>query len=226
MSLKNKCILFDIDGTLLHVKHGFMQSLIADIVKHLGKNEVATDGRSFAGRTDRDIFESLMKMNGLPLERFDDLRALYIEMLEKKLNGQDVETIDGALGAVSYFSESEATIGLLTGNFRESAFTKLSRASLDSYFSFGAFGCNHTDRNFLPLDAYNYVTGQLGIPIERSDMIIIGDTPKDIECAKTFGAVSVAVSTGNFSSDALAKHNPDILLESLNSPDEWLTAIS
>jgi phosphoglycolate phosphatase len=44
-------------------------------------------------------------------------------------------------------------------------------------------------------------------------VVVIGDTPRDIECARHFGAVAVAVATGQYSREALEAEGPDLLFE-------------
>lgn len=226
MSAREKFYLFDIDGTLLRVQTSFMKQLITEIIRRLGREEVIMDGKSFAGRTDRDIFLQLMQMNDVSEKRFDDIRQLYINLLEQNLTSAQVNSIDGVENALDFFAGQGVHIGLLTGNFRESAFIKLNRAGIDSYFEHGAFGCNHTNRNDLPELAYTIGTSMFGNNFAPSDMIIIGDTPKDVECAKNFGAVSVAVSTGFCSRAELLEHQPDLLLDSLAEPQHWIKKLN
>jgi phosphoglycolate phosphatase-like HAD superfamily hydrolase len=222
---KNKFFLFDIDGTLLHVHSGFMVQLIQQLIQKLGKENIVMDSESFAGRTDKDIFLKLMRLNEVPESYYADLRQLYISDLDSTLTAADVSSIQGVTAALHYFDEQDFNFGLLTGNFKESAFIKLNRAGLDSFFDFGAFGCNHANRNDLPEIAYEYAKSSYGTSFEPADLVIIGDTPKDIACAKHFGATSVAVSTGSFSSKELAVHQPDLLLSSLEHPYQWISRL-
>lgn len=222
---KNKFFLFDIDGTLLHVHSGFMVQLIQQLIKKLGKDDTVMDSESFAGRTDKDIFLRLMQLNEVPESFFPELRELYISDLDSTLTSADVSSINGVKNALNFFDEQKLNVGLLTGNFKESAFIKLNRAGLDSFFDFGAFGCNHTNRNDLPEIAYEYAKASYGTSFEPADLVIIGDTPKDIACAKHFGATSVAVSTGSFSAEALSAHGPDLLLSSLDHPRYWVSKL-
>lgn len=223
---ENKFFLFDIDGTLLHVQSRFMMQLIEQLIKKVGRDQIVMDSESFAGRTDKDIFLKLLHLNQLQESRFDELRRLYISHLDTHLTQQEVNSIRGVKSTLSYFESRQLHMGLLTGNFRESAFIKLNRAGLDSYFDFGAFGCNHTNRNDLPEIAYEFAKTKFGTSFKPSDLVIIGDTPKDIECAKRFGAISIAVSTGNFSTEELSIYEPCLLLDSLRNPTNWLSKLS
>ena len=106
-------------------------------------------------------------------------------------------------------------LGLLTGNIESGARLKLEVFDLNRYFPLGAFGSYHEDRNqLLPLaiDKFSKRTGQ---DIQFEDCIVIGDTPKDVECSRPYGAVSVAVTTGIYSSEQLAAAGADYVLQDL-----------
>ena len=47
------------------------------------------------------------------------------------------------------------------------------------------------------------------------ELVVIGDTPNDVRCARAIGAYSVAVPTGNTSIDVLRAAEPDVLVETL-----------
>ena len=63
------------------------------------------------------------------------------------------------------------------------------------------------------------------IQTAQGDFVIVGDTPRDIHAARAFGMRVVAVATGHFSVDALAAHEPDVLLEDLCDPDAFYAAL-
>ncbi len=81
---------------------------------------------------------------------------------------------------------------------------------------FGAFGCDHFDRNKLGPIALERARQNHGLQFDSQETFVIGDTPKDINCAKAFGARSLAVATGSFSYDQLMGYDPDYLLEDLS----------
>ncbi|AXJ02565.1 Phosphoglycolate phosphatase, HAD superfamily [Cyclonatronum proteinivorum] len=218
-------ILFDIDGTLVKVRQGFMPRLIDVLLRKLGRDTIEVGSTSYAGRTDRDIFTKLLKANGICTSNFEALRKTYVETLDEMLSPADLDTIPGAAEAAEWCYENSSASGLLTGNFREAAFTKLHRAGLDRYFETGAFGGDHYERNALPEVAWQIGRQLIGDNLQPEDMVIIGDTPRDVACAKHFGCKSVAVTTGPFTREELRKHQPDLILDSLAAPQEWLGAL-
>ncbi len=223
--MKPKFVLYDIDGTLISMKSGFMPGLINELLSRLGRTETFISDVSFAGRTDRDIFSKLIALNQLDSSSFDELKQVYLDVLNEMLAPEHLDTHSGAADSIEFTGRTGHTAGLLTGNFEQAAYTKLNRAGLDHYFSTGAFGGEHHERNKLPEVAFEKGRELIGSSLEPSDMIIIGDTPNDIKCAQHFGCVSVAVSTGSYTQPELAKYKPDYLIDSLAYPENWLAGI-
>ena len=90
---------------------------------------------------------------------------------------------------------------------------KLKAFNFDKYFPFGAFGCDHEDRNKLPPIAIDRANVYLGSDVfSTANALIIGDSPKDIECAKSNNLPVLAVATGNADMKMLDVYNPDVVL--------------
>lgn len=218
--------LFDIDGTLLKVNEGFMRPLIRDILDDLQIHYPNMEQDSFGGRTDYDIFNSFISGRSDQTVMFQELKHRYIAKMETEISGNHVHIIDSAISCVKELNKHGAHIGLVTGNFQESGIRKLKVSGIDHYFKFGGFGDDHADRNMLPPLAYSNFTRYSSVHKNPEDFVIIGDTPKDIICAKRNGAKSVAVTTGNFSESELAKFEPDLILDSLGNPEQWISQLS
>ena len=62
------------------------------------------------------------------------------------------------------------------------------------------------------------VLNVLGEPVDSSQVMVVGDTPLDVEAAHAAGAVALGVATGHFSRDDLQKAGADHLLNSLAEP--------
>jgi phosphoglycolate phosphatase len=92
---------------------------------------------------------------------------------------------------------------------------KLSRFDLLPPFVEGAFGDDAEDRNWLGPVAIQRMTQATGRQYATEDVIIIGDTPKDIACAHAIGARCLAVGTGHFQTPALLPYEPWLCLEDL-----------
>jgi phosphoglycolate phosphatase len=116
---------------------------------------------------------------------------------------------------------------LLTGNLAPVARLKLRMMSLVEFFDFesGAYGSDSPRRTDLPLIAAERAARRYGRVFAGPDIVIVGDTPNDIACARAVGARAVAVATGPFSVDELRLHAPDAVLPDLTDTGAALTAI-
>jgi phosphoglycolate phosphatase-like HAD superfamily hydrolase len=57
------------------------------------------------------------------------------------------------------------------------------------------------------------------------DIVVIGDTPNDIDCGRAAGARTIAVASGPFAVDDLRAHGADVALESLVDTEAVIAAI-
>lgn len=215
-------LLFDIDGTLLHVNKSFTKQLFSEIADDLNITFSHMKNSSFAGRTDKDIFEELASVHPQSDLFYDELKQCYLEYMNLYFSAEHVSAIEGAVEAVCSTREKGYEVGLCTGNFRETAYLKVHAAGLTDIFGFGGFGCMHSDRRYIPNDAHHEFVEKFGFRPEPEHYVVIGDTPNDIRCAKYFGAVSLAVSTGSYSKKDLEKAQPDMLLTDLFNIQEQL----
>jgi phosphoglycolate phosphatase-like HAD superfamily hydrolase len=90
---------------------------------------------------------------------------------------------------------------------------------------FGAFGSDDEDRNVLLPIAVERLRDLTGIRVGYADCVVIGDTPRDVRCAKPYGAVSVAVATGGYSMEELREAGADMVMEDLTRCYDYLAGI-
>lgn len=224
--LKEFIYLFDIDGTLLHIKENIIRPMLDDILKKYDVHIDDIHGVSLAGRTDYDIFNTFIDGMENQSELFEELKEEYIHSLEQLLDEKHIEVFSGVRSCLDILAETGAHVGLLTGNFKRSGFNKLRIAGIAEHFHFGGFGEQHRNRNDLPSLAFSNYFEYSEIEADPSQFIVIGDTPKDIQCAKFGGAKSVAVTTGFYSHHELASHQPDLIIDSLENPEQWTKNLS
>ena len=113
----------------------------------------------------------------------------------------------------------------MTGNMLQGARIKLTPPDLLKYFGFGAFGNDAEDRYNLPKIAIDRAYDRTGATFRAKDIVVIGDTPHDIECGRHLNVRTIAVETGIFSAEELAKHQPDHLFRDLGDLDAVLDAM-
>ena len=214
-------ILFDIDGTLLLSGRAGLRAMTRAFRDTFGI-ERAFEGAHFGGRTDSFLVSYALQAAGLPdtPEQQARFRDTYVALLAEEIlqSGTGHKGLmPGArelLDALSVFPD--AYVALLTGNYREAAAIKLTHFEVDDYFEWGAFSDDAADRNALvPIargraESYDVPAAAL----ER--IIVIGDTPHDIACAKAGGARSIAVATGGYSMDDLRAAGADEVVADLS----------
>jgi phosphoglycolate phosphatase-like HAD superfamily hydrolase len=112
--------------------------------------------------------------------------------------------------------EEGNSLGLLTGNIERGAMIKVSHYGIADYFQFGAYGDDHWNRNKLGPIALERAEESTGMKFSQDEILVIGDTPKDVACAHAFGVKCVAVATGDFSEEELAACGADRVVPNLD----------
>lgn len=213
-------VLFDIDGTLIHIKKGISQSIFAKVLKNtLG---IQMDSRihiDFAGRTDFGIITSIFKSLNLEHKLFLDNKDIIYQNINQEFKSQlqpsDIQVLDGVVELLNLLhKDNRFKIGLVTGNFQLNAHTKLEIAGLLHYFDFGAYGDNFPNRLDLPKTALLNAK-KLYPEVSPKKSIVVGDTHRDIQSASHNKMKSMAVATGNTPYYELLKFEPDLIFSSL-----------
>lgn len=208
-----RLLLFDIDGTLIDSNGAGGAAILDAAEEHFGIQRDALPPLQLAGATDpaiaMDIFQ-LVEREHTPQEITAFLDR-YLANLQRRLQAADFSgyTLPGVVALLDALrNESDAHLGLLTGNVRRGAVIKLSRHGIYEHFIEGGFGSDHHDRNQLGPVALQRMQDATGTRFDLADVIVIGDTPKDIRCAEAFGAKCLAVATGQYSRAELSALNP------------------
>jgi phosphoglycolate phosphatase-like HAD superfamily hydrolase len=208
--------LFDIDGTLLRTAGAGMAALASALLDEFGVADVSEVQTS--GRTDRGIVRDVFERHEIPHSQENWLRwrAAYLQRLMAALATRPGEVLPGVVDLLARLAaRKDVAIGLLTGNLREGARIKLAHYGLDHFFSFGAYGDEHFDRDDIAREALALVRQRFEGRVGCHDVWVIGDTPLDVQCARAIGARCVGVTTGLYRRDELVAAAPDLLLDSL-----------
>lgn len=215
--MKKKFFLFDIDGTLINTGGAGKKALLDAFKKYLGSIHIDED-YSFAGKTDTEIIKNAVfrgKINAGEISNIiEKIKKEYYANLEENLiESKNFYVYEGVKDILDYFAQNEEyEIALLTGNLEKGAELKLEHGKIFEYFSWGVFGDFSENRNDLAREAYRIILHK-NPNIHPQDIVIIGDTPSDIICAKTINAYSAVFSGGFSSLDELIKHKPDLIFD-------------
>jgi len=224
-----KLLLFDVDLTLINTG-GVGRKAMMRAFEELFGGSNGLKKVSFAGRTDVAIFKDGLKNRGVEwsLDKETEFRSRYLNYLQAEIEkpnpSKHVEP--GIPELLSLLAErNDVTLALLTGNWREGAKIKLSHFDLFHFFHFGAFADDSEFREELPGIAYDRFRGITDSDISSKNVYVIGDTPRDVACARPFGATAIAVATGLFSYSELEEAEPDHLFRDLSNPHEFMHVI-
>jgi phosphoglycolate phosphatase-like HAD superfamily hydrolase len=214
-----RLVLFDIDGTLVRTGGAGVQAFARAFASEFGQPD-GTELVKFSGRTDTSLVRELFSLRQIEPSpgNFQRFFAAYVVWLEKLMR----ECAGGVCeGVPEFYRALEARpqpplIGLLTGNIRRGAEIKLERYQLWEKFPFGGFGDDHEERPKIAAIAQQRGGERLGRKLDGREVLVIGDTPLDIDCARAIGAKVLAVATGSFTVEELQEHRPDWVVENLS----------
>lgn len=219
----SKLVLFDLDGTLLSTQGAGMRAMARAGASLFGDG-FHFEGISAAGGLDPMLFAAAAIRCGVECD--DEAHARFAEAyfitLEQELT---IAARDGRVrvlpGVVDLLAQMHAhagvTLGLLTGNYGRTAELKLRAGGIDpAQFVVRSFGDEAPDRPGLVPVAMRRYAQLHGRAIEPRDVVLIGDTPKDVEAARTHGCIALAVATGPFSVQQLLASGADAAVEDLS----------
>ena len=220
-AITKRLLLFDIDGTLIHSAGAGVQALKEALRERHGIEDDLRD-IEIAGMTDSGIVVSILKKHKIPAtnENITAFLDSYVHLLSLELPRRKGKLLPGVFELLEKLrSRPHLVLALLTGNVSRGAQLKLEHYGVWHFFEFGAFADDHHDRNQLGSFARSRAEEKHGREFSASEIDVIGDTPRDIACGKAFGARTIAVATGTWSREELAKHEPDFLIDDFSDVD-------
>ena len=230
-----RILLWDIDGTLIRsLKTGGYKIYTIPVLEEIFGTSGQLSTMRVSGMTDLQIIAEALREEGFTR---DDIRK-QIHHVSQRLtaeakrvtgNGEPFfEVLPGVANTLELLDKHPRyRSALLTGNIETMAYLKMELVGLSQYFRLpGAFGEESHQRRDLPERAAERINKHLGTDLSPSQFIVIGDTPNDIDCAKHFGARSVAVGTGRFySTEELLACEPDAWIKDLSDADLVLATL-
>jgi phosphoglycolate phosphatase-like HAD superfamily hydrolase len=207
-----RLVLFDIDGTLVRTGGAGIKAFAKVFATEFG----ATDGferLKFSGRTDFSLVREFFGFHDIApsAENFDRFFNRYVFWLDHILATRRTATCPGIRELLDELKSlpRPPLIGLLTGNIRLGAEIKLRHFDLWKEFTTGAFADDGEDRNRIAAVARERGRRLLGNSLRGDEVLVVGDTPHDIRCARAIGARVLAVATGGATLEDLRQQQPD-----------------
>jgi phosphoglycolate phosphatase-like HAD superfamily hydrolase len=224
-----KLLLFDIDGTLIRSAGAGKQSMELAFEKVYGISN-GFETIQMMGRTDPSIFREAITNHGLEWEvgALDQFQKFYFEILKREIQRSrpGKRICPGILKLLQYLQDqSNVILGLLTGNWQTSAVIKLQYFDIDHFFQLGAYGDDSEYREELVPVAMEHFFRQTGQSIAKENVVVIGDTPLDIQCAKPHGVRTIGVATGFHTFEDLREAGAGAVFEDLTHTDSVLKTL-
>jgi phosphoglycolate phosphatase-like HAD superfamily hydrolase len=228
-----KLVLFDIDGTIMLSAGAGGRAVRRALVEVFGAP--GPEQHRFDGKTDPQIVRELMSLAGHGAEQIDARMPALFERYLAYLN--DELQVSAAAGGIRIMpgifdlldaleARDDVVLGLLTGNLAEGARAKLSAGGINpDRFRVGAYGSDHEVRGELPAVAQRRANEQLGLSFSGRDIVVIGDTPADLQCGVAIGCTAIGVATGMYSLEDLREHQPAAVFENLADTPAVVRAI-
>lgn len=199
--------LFDIDGTLLHCKDAVHYFAFCEVLTRVAGRRVNLDGLPVQGKVDPGIVRDAFARAGVA-------EAVWRPQLREILEGMaahveahagefQITVMPGVREVLAHLRGRGALLGVGTGNLQRIGWAKLQGCGLREFFAFGGFSDGFEDRGLMITAAAKEARRLLG----RADaaVLVVGDTPGDIEAARAAGVEVVAVATGIFVAAELAE---------------------
>jgi phosphoglycolate phosphatase len=224
-----KIVLFDIDGTLIRTGGAGVRAMNRAFEDIFGSAR-ALDGIPMAGRTDMSILMDASSRAGVEItdERLRLFRERYAQRLSEALPevGHRQEVLPGVRKLLETLRQPPWTrrllLALLTGNSAQGAQLKLEYFDLWRFFLCGAFGDDvHHRRELFPVALQRASSAGAG-QVAPAEVLVVGDTEHDVECASAAGARSLAVATGLTDSATLRRCGADTVFEDLSDTEAFL----
>ena len=226
-----RLILFDIDGTLTKTQNGYLPFNDA-ILKTFG---FAGDIRTVVpdGNTDPLIVKDIFLKAGVEIAAEPKLWQRFTAQLQESYRthvscgATTIRPLPGAEPLLQHLSAlTEFHASVVTGNFEATALVKLEFAGLGRYLSRGAYASDSEHRPDLPAIARERWEMVAGRTITAGQCVIVGDTPKDLDCARANGMKCVLVGTGRYPVEELEYWQPDACLADLSDTEDLVALLA
>ncbi len=147
------------------------------------------------------------------------LLAAYLDRLGVEVErSPGYRVMPGVASLLPRLIDDGVLLGIVSGALEAAAHIKLARGSLNRFFCFGGYGSDSSDRSELTRLAIERAGRIHGHPLDAARLLVIGDTPRDIDAAHAAGAIAVGVATGKYTVEALRDAGADHVLATLEEP--------
>lgn len=224
-----KLVIFDLDQTLVD-----FLSVHEEATQRLFSKFFNVDARlteiDFAGKSLIENFNELARLKGIPERIFRDRTSQLLESYETAF-GETLPrdaakyVLPGVTDLLGELSKTDHIVTLYTGDSPGIVGHVFRATGLGRYFRFCFYGTEVDHRSDMVKLAINKAEQSMEREFKGKNIVVIGDSIRDVECGRLFGALTIAVATGFHSKEELLKAGPDYLFDSLEDYRKVLKAI-
>ncbi len=208
--------LFDIDGTLLRSRDRVHFDSIPAGVRQVTGIAVTLDGVAIHGSTDTAILHEACLKAGIADDRIEPQVAAILDAIRNHVAERREELqpylMPGVRKTLRHLAQRGAVLGVATGNLETIGWIKIEKAGLREWFRFGGFSDHFPVRAELVAAAAHKARQFCG---SAATICVVGDTPRDIEAARSNDLPVIAVATGLYPFEELLSHGPTVCTTSL-----------
>ncbi len=231
--MQKKFIIFDMDDTLVNFLE-YYRVAFKETFREIYGIQSNLDEIDFAGKTIPNIIKEMGNLKGINEKVVEDKLERALESIAEKflkcLNKTNYISFRNVLpGAKELLNELNSLgypLGLLTGSTSKVAKKILEITDLGKYFDVLTFGEEANSREELFKLSIKKVEKKFSLKFRGKDVVVIGDSIRDVSCGKIFSALTIAVVTGRHSYDELNIHKPDYILYNLKDYNRIISLIS
>ena len=218
-----KLVIFDLDQTLVD-----LISVHDATVQELFKSYFGVDASlreiDFAGRSLTENMAELARLKGIAHSQFTKKSKLLLECYEKIFQAKIPPVasnyiLPGVKPLLDELYKTRNLVVLYTGDSPGVTKCVLEATGLGKYFKFSVYGTETKNRLDMARLAIKKAEQLTGARFKGKDVIIVGDSVRDVECGKQLNALTIAVATGFHSKEELLSKKPDYLFDNLE--DYW-----
>jgi phosphoglycolate phosphatase len=202
--------LFDIDGTLLNSRDAVHYFAFCSAIRYVLGFEASIEGVPVHGNTDVGILRAVFQRAGMQDSAINARLPQIVEQMcaEVQQNREQLspELCPSILELLMLLQMRGKLLGAASGNLETVGWLKLEKAGLRPLFAFGSFCFPRELRSEIFQHGINLARQRLG---GHASVTIVGDTPSDIEAARSVGAPVIAIATGIYSVAQLQSLGPD-----------------
>ncbi len=224
-----KLVIFDLDQTLVD-----FISIHDEVMQRLFRKFYDIDARlteiDFAGKSLTENFRELARLKNIPIKTFERNSRKLLESYENTFaetipEDASMYILPGVKELLEELSKTNHIIALYTGDSPGVVHHVFRTTHLGRYFRFCLYGTEVETRAEMVKLAIQKAEKLAGREFKNKNIIVIGDSLRDIECGKLFGAITIAVATGFHSQVQLSAAAPDYLFKNLKDHSKVLKVI-